>query len=86
MAASIKDLRNHILDRMLIWEYHKTLASIGVNLSIGSQPTARGIVSALGYDKAKRWGVLEVYKDAMAVSFNRPEDAWAKWEVTLSSP
>lgn len=80
MVAGINDLRNHILDRMLIWEYHKTLASMGVHLSIGNQPTARRVVASLGYDKAKRWGVLEVYKDAMAVNFNRPEDAWWKWE------
>ena len=84
MTEEINDLRNYILYRMLIWEYHNTLASIGINLSIGKQPTARSIVSSLGYDKAKRWGVLEMYKDAMAANFNRPEDAWEKWGVYLA--
>ena len=84
MTEEINDLRNYILDRMLIWEYHKTLAAIGANISVSDPPTARGIVSTLGYDKAKRWGVLEVYKDAMAVNFNRPEDAWEKWNAALT--
>jgi hypothetical protein len=41
-------------------------------------PSARELIQALGYDRAKKMGILEAYKDASYISFRRPKDSWDK--------
>jgi len=49
-----------------------------VGIKLVNYCTGRQFLQCIGFDKAKKLGAIEEYKDAIGAGFHRPRDAWDK--------